>query len=124
MPPCVYLFVCSIKIGGFCVELSRSWIPVVGVSPSYCWHLNQHCLFQMSSDLRSTIDQRLGEYLSSNLLLGQYPHVLEARQGLVDSLLDGSVYSVVKSLNHLQEIKQTYVSSTSIILMPCLTVLF
>lgn len=62
---------------------------------------------QMAEDLQATITERLDTYLVNNSTLSQKGLPQDVRVNLVKCLLDGSVYSVVNSLMHLQELKET-----------------
>jgi hypothetical protein len=61
----------------------------------------------MAEDLQATITERLDTYLVNNSTLSQKGLPQDVRVNLVKCLLDGSVYSVVNSLMHLQELKET-----------------
>lgn len=61
----------------------------------------------MAEELRLTIAERLGAYLANNSTLAQKELASDVRENLINCLLDGSVYSVVNSLMHLQELKET-----------------
>ncbi|KAI6183160.1 Protein DGCR6 [Aphelenchoides bicaudatus] len=61
----------------------------------------------MPDNLRETITDRLNEFyaICSESTKGVLAE--NVKTNLIDSLLDGSVYSVVNSLTHLQELKET-----------------
>lgn len=59
------------------------------------------------SDLETTIAERLGAFLEKNKVLTRENLPIEMEQKLVKCLLDGSVFSVVNSLAHLQDLKET-----------------
>jgi hypothetical protein len=59
------------------------------------------------SDLETTIAERLSAFLEKNKVLTRKNLPIEMEQKLVKCLLDGSVFSVVNSLAHLQDLKET-----------------
>jgi hypothetical protein len=61
----------------------------------------------MTDDLRTTITDRFNTYLANNPVLAQKELPPDIQENLIKSLLDGSVYSVVSSLTHLQELKES-----------------
>lgn len=62
---------------------------------------------QMPDNLRETITDRLNEFYATCSESTKGVLAENVKTNLIDSLLDGSVYSVVNSLTHLQELKET-----------------
>ncbi|CAD5228408.1 unnamed protein product [Bursaphelenchus okinawaensis] len=60
----------------------------------------------MGDDLKSEITERLDKFVQ-NGEIDKQKLTKNVRDRLVDCLLDGTVYGVVSSLEHLQELKET-----------------
>ncbi|KAI6197938.1 Protein DGCR6 [Aphelenchoides besseyi] len=65
------------------------------------------------SDRRLILEERLRHFVSENPNLKTSSEFTDpdVQRRLLDSLVDGSVFSVVESLNHLQELKETELMS-------------
>lgn len=58
------------------------------------------------SNIEAMIGQRFKKFISTNTILAKHVNQ-EIEKNIVKCLIDGSVYSIVNSLNHLQELKET-----------------
>ncbi|KAI6195309.1 Protein DGCR6 [Aphelenchoides besseyi] len=64
------------------------------------------------SDRRLVLEERLRHFVSENPNLKSSSEFnSDVQRRLLDCLVDGSVFSVVESLNHLQELKETELMS-------------